>query len=64
LRHINQHKKKLREERNIFVQTRGEGSMSSEEYWDEYNNESESSMDRYRDPKHNRRATACTREES
>jgi hypothetical protein len=32
--------------------------------WDEYSDESESSMDRYRDPKHNRRATTCTREES
>jgi hypothetical protein len=38
--------------------------MSSEEYWDEYSSESESSMDRHRDPKHNRRATACTREDS
>jgi hypothetical protein len=64
---LHQRKKKIREEReerDIFVQTRGDGSMSSEEYWDEYNDESESSMDRHRDPKHNRRATACTREES
>jgi hypothetical protein len=38
--------------------------MSSKEYWDEYSDESESSMDRHRDPKHKRRATACTREES
>jgi hypothetical protein len=61
---LHQRKKKLREERDIFVQTRGDGSMSSEEYWDEYSDESESSMDRHRDPKHNRRATACTTEES
>jgi hypothetical protein len=37
---LHQRKKKLREERDIFVQTRGDGSMSSEEYWDEYNDES------------------------
>jgi hypothetical protein len=61
---LHKRKKKLREERDIFVQTRGDGSMSSEEYWDEYSDESESSMDRHRDPKHNRRATTCTREES
>jgi hypothetical protein len=61
---LHQRKKKLREERDIFVQTWGDGSMSSEEYWDEYSDESESSMDRHRDPKHNRRAIACTREES
>jgi hypothetical protein len=61
---LHQHKKKLREGRDIFVQAQGDGSMSSEEYWDEYSDESESSMDRHRDPKHNRRATSCTREES
>jgi hypothetical protein len=61
---LHQCKKKLREERDIFVRTRGDDRMSSEEYWDEYSDESESSMDRHRDPKHNRRAIACTREES
>jgi hypothetical protein len=61
---LHQRKKKLREERNIFMQTRGDDSVSSEEYWDEYSDESESSMDRHRDLKYNRRATACTREES
>jgi hypothetical protein len=61
---LHQRKTKLREERDIFVQTRGDGSMSNEEYWDEYSDGSESSMDRHRDPKHNRRATTCTREES
>jgi hypothetical protein len=61
---LHQRKKKLREERDIFMQTRGDDSMSSGEYYDEYSNESESSMDRHRDPKHNRRATARTREES
>jgi hypothetical protein len=38
--------------------------MSSGEYWDEYSDASESSMERYRDPKHNRRTTAHIREES
>jgi hypothetical protein len=61
---LHQRKKKLREERDIFVQTRGDGSMSSEEYWDEYSDELESGMDRHRDAKHNRRAIACPREES
>jgi hypothetical protein len=61
---LHQRKKKLREERDIFMQTRGGDSMSSEEYWHEYSDKSESSMDRHRDPKHNRRATSQTREES
>jgi hypothetical protein len=38
--------------------------MSSREYWDEYSDASESSMERHRDPKHNRRTTARIREES
>jgi hypothetical protein len=38
--------------------------MSSGEYWDEYNDASESSMERHRDPKHNRRTTSHIREES
>jgi hypothetical protein len=32
---LHQRKKKLREERDIFVQTQGDDSMSSGEYWDE-----------------------------
>jgi hypothetical protein len=61
---MHQRKKKLREERDIFVQSRGDDSMSSGEYWDEYIDASESSMERHRDPKHNRRTTAHTRKES
>jgi hypothetical protein len=30
-------------------------SVSSEAYWDEYSDESESSIERHRDPKHSRR---------
>jgi hypothetical protein len=38
--------------------------MSSGGYWDEYIDASESSMERHRDPKHNRTATTQVREES
>jgi hypothetical protein len=61
---LHQHKKKLREERDMFMRSRGDDSMSSGGYWDEYSDVSESSMERHRDPKHNRRATAQVREES
>jgi hypothetical protein len=39
-------------------------STSSGVYWDEYSDSSESSMERHRDPKHSRRTTAQTIEES
>jgi hypothetical protein len=58
---LHQHKKKLREERDMFMRRRGDDSMSSGGYWDEYSDASESSMERHRDPKHNRRATAQVR---
>jgi hypothetical protein len=61
---LHQHKKKLREERDMFMRSRGDNSMSSGGYWDEYSDASESSMERHRDQKHNRRATAQVREES
>jgi hypothetical protein len=61
---LHQHKKKLREERDMFMRSRGDDSTSSGGYWDEYNNASESSMERHGDPKHNRRTTAQIREES
>jgi hypothetical protein len=38
--------------------------MSSGAYWDEYSDESESSRERHRDPKHSRRTAAWAREES
>jgi hypothetical protein len=38
--------------------------VSSGAYWDEYNDALESSRERHRDPKHNRRTTAWAREES
>jgi hypothetical protein len=61
---LHQHKKKLREERDMFMRSRGDDSTSSGGYWDEYSDASESSMERHRDPKHNRRTTAHIREES
>jgi hypothetical protein len=61
---LHQHKKKLREERDMFMRSRDNNSTSSGGYWDEYRDASECSMERYRDPKHNRRTTAQIREES
>jgi hypothetical protein len=61
---LHQHKKKLREERDMFMRRRDDNSTSSERYWDEYSDASECSMERHRDPKHNRRTTAQIREES
>jgi hypothetical protein len=46
------------------MRSRDNNSTSSEGYWDEYSDASESSMERHRDPKHSRRTTARTREQS
>jgi hypothetical protein len=59
-----QHRKKLREERDMFMRSRDNNNTSSGGYWDEYSDASESSIERHRDPKHSRRTTAWTREES
>jgi hypothetical protein len=56
-----QHRKKLREERNMIFQDNN--SISREEYWEDYSEDSEHSRERRRDPKHNRRAIARDREE-
>jgi hypothetical protein len=48
----------------MFIRSRDNNSTSSGGYWDEYSDASESSMERHRDPKHNRRTIAWTREES
>jgi hypothetical protein len=61
---LHQHKKKLREERDMFMRSRDDNNTSSGGYWGEYSDASECSMERHRDPKHNRRTTAQTREES
>jgi hypothetical protein len=43
---LHQHKKKLREERDIFVRSRDNNSMSRKEYWDDYSDDSEYSRER------------------
>jgi hypothetical protein len=58
---LHQHRKKLREERDMFFQNNN--SMSREEYWDDSSEDSEYSRERRRDPKHNRGAAAQSREE-
>jgi hypothetical protein len=61
---MHQHKKKLREEKDMFMRSRDDNSTSSGGYWDEYSDASECSMERHRDPNHNRRTTAHIKEES
>jgi hypothetical protein len=56
-----QHRKKLREERDMLFQDNN--SMSKEEYWDDYSKKSEYSRERRGDPKHNRGIAARSREE-
>jgi hypothetical protein len=48
----------------MFMRSRDNISTSSGGYWDEYSDASESSIERHRDPKHSRRTTTWTREES
>jgi hypothetical protein len=60
---LHQRRKKLREERDMFMRSRDNNSTSSGGYWDEYSDASESSIERHRDPKHSRRTTTRTREE-
>jgi hypothetical protein len=55
---LHQRKKKLRQERDMIMRSPDYNSTPSEEYWSEYSNSSESSMERHRDPKHNRRTMA------
>jgi hypothetical protein len=61
---LHQRRKKVREERDMFMRSRGDDSMSSEKHWDEYSDASESSMERHKDPKHKRRTIARVVEES
>jgi hypothetical protein len=61
---LHQRRKKLREERDMFMRSRDNISTSSGGYWDEYSDASGSSIERHRDPKHSRRTTKKTREES
>jgi hypothetical protein len=61
---LHQRRNKLREERDMFMRSRDDNSTSSGRYCDEYSDASECSMERHRDPKHNRRTIAQTGEES
>jgi hypothetical protein len=56
-----QHRKKLREERDMVLQNNN--SISREEYWEDCSEDSEYSRERRGDPKHNRGATSCSRKE-
>jgi hypothetical protein len=56
-----QHRKKLRKERDMVFQDNN--STSKEEYWEDYSEDSKYSRERRGNPKHNRGATACGREE-
>jgi hypothetical protein len=58
---LHQHRKKLREERDMVFQDNN--SISREEHWDNYSEDSEYSRERRSDPKHNRGTTARSREE-
>jgi hypothetical protein len=55
---LHQHRKKLREENNKFRRSQENNNVLSEAYWDKYNDVSESSREKHRDPKHSRRTTA------
>jgi hypothetical protein len=61
---LHQHRKKLREEKDELRRSQENYSMSSGAYWGEYSDESESSRERHREPKHSRRTIAWAREES
>jgi hypothetical protein len=60
---LHQHKKKLGEERDMFLRSQDNNSMSREEYWDDYSDDSEYSRERRGDPRHNRGTIAQSREE-
>jgi hypothetical protein len=61
---LHQRRKKLRRERDMIMRSPDYNSTPSGEYWSEYSNSLESSMERHKDPKHSRRTTAHIIEES
>jgi hypothetical protein len=61
---LHQRRKKLRRERDMIMRSPYYNSSPSEGYWSEYTNSSESSMERHKDLKHNRRTTTRVVEES
>jgi hypothetical protein len=58
---LHQHRKKLREERDMVFQDNN--SISREEDWNDYSKDSDYSRERRGDPKHNRGTTTRSREE-
>jgi hypothetical protein len=61
---LHQRRRKMRKEKDMFMRSQDNNNASSGGCWDEYSDASESSIERRRDPKHSRRATARTRDES
>jgi hypothetical protein len=61
---LHQRRKKLRQERGMIMRSPDYNSTPSEGYWSEYTNSSDSSMERHKDLKHNRRTTTRVVEES
>jgi hypothetical protein len=61
---LHQHKKRLREEKDNIRRSQENNTVSSGAHWDEYSEASESSGERHKDPKHNRRTTTWAREEN
>jgi hypothetical protein len=61
---LHQHKKRLREEKDNIRRSQENNSVSSGAYLDRYSEASESSGERHKDPKYNRRTTAWAREEN
>jgi hypothetical protein len=60
---LQQHKKKLWEEKSEIRRSRENKSASSRSYWEEYSETSYSSKERHREPKHSRRRTEQPRKE-
>jgi hypothetical protein len=61
---LHQRRKKLWQERDMITRSPDYNSTPTKGYWSEYTNSSESSMERHKDLKHNRRTTARVVEES
>jgi hypothetical protein len=60
---LHQHKKKLQAEKSELRKSQESNSATSKSYWNEYNETSDSSKERHREPKHSRRKIARGREE-
>jgi hypothetical protein len=58
---LNQHKKKLLQEKSKLRRSHKSNNTSSRSQWEEYNKTSESSEERHHEPKHNRRRTEWSR---